>query len=100
MALGKRTLSVVAWPDRAAEAPRPPASRSLILETDPSVVATRVTMRQDGDGSPLSVEAVGANVRLAAQPLRPAPASLQPRGCRWGQPGSMGLPGQFAGATG
>ena len=34
----------------------------LILETDPSTVATRVTMRQDGDGSPLSVEAA-ANVR-------------------------------------
>lgn len=39
--------------------------RSLILETDPSVVATRVTMRQDGDGSPLSMEASGGAVRRA-----------------------------------
>ncbi|PRW57894.1 zeta- subunit of COP-I complex [Chlorella sorokiniana] len=36
----------------------------LILETDPSTVATRVTMRQDGDGSPLSVEAAANNPGL------------------------------------
>lgn len=39
---------------------------SLILETDPATVASRVTMRQDGDGSPLSVDAA-ANVRPAGR---------------------------------
>ncbi|KAI3434836.1 hypothetical protein D9Q98_002891 [Chlorella vulgaris] len=34
----------------------------LILETDAGTVATRVTMRQDGDGSPLSMEAASAGV--------------------------------------
>ena len=43
-------------------APRPhPAHCRLILEADAATVATRVTMRMDGDGSPLSMEA-SANV--------------------------------------
>lgn len=67
-------------------------SCSLILETDAATVATRVTMRQDGDGSPMGADAASVSrgqVNPLGQPSRhcaggasPAPAVLKPRAGR------------------